>query len=93
MNPYTEDTLVQRTTAKYLFDDLDWDESIYGMDEKLGMAGTLGRESEREIVLTRYLKPKLIELNPNLPDEAYKSAVRQIVDVSASQSMLVTKDL
>ena len=42
---YTEDTLVQQTTAEYLTHNLAWDESIYAMDEKLGKEGTLGRES------------------------------------------------
>ncbi|MDH5178728.1 MAG: type I restriction endonuclease subunit R [Gammaproteobacteria bacterium] len=85
-----EDTLVQQTTADYLHDDLAWDESIYAMDEVLGKEGTLGRESETEIVLTRYLGAKLMELNPGLPDEAYRDALRQITDVNAAQSMLVT---
>jgi type I restriction enzyme, R subunit len=55
MNTMTEDTLVQQTTADYLLNDLHWDESIYGMDEVLGNEGTLGRESEKGMVLTRYL--------------------------------------
>jgi len=88
MNTMTEDTLVQQTTADYLLNDLHWDESLYGMDEVLGKEGTLGRESEKDMVLTRYLGEALKRLNPDLPDEAYRDAMRQIIDVNRAQSML-----
>ena len=88
MNTMTEDTLVQQTTADYLLNELKWDESVYGMDEVLGKEGTLGRETEKEIVLIRYLGEALIRLNPGLPEEAYRDAIRQIVDVNLAQSML-----
>ena len=88
MNTMTEDTLVQQTTADYLLDNLNWDDSVYGMDEVLGKEGSLGRESEKEMVLTRYLSEALIHLNPGLPDEAYRDALRQVVDVNLAQSML-----
>jgi len=90
MNPFTEDTLVQQTTADYLFNDLGWDESVYAFDEKFGENGTLGRDTEQEVVLVRYLRKKLEELNPNLPEEAYRDAVRKILESSSSQSILNT---
>ena len=70
----TEETLVQEVTADYLLNQLQWDESVLGMYEKLGKEGDLGRLSEQEVVLTRYLGEKLIELNPGLPDVAYQEA-------------------
>ena len=33
MNPYTEDNLVQKTTAEYLVGTLGWDECVYAMQE------------------------------------------------------------
>ena len=85
---YTEDTLVQQTTADYLRDELGWD-SVYAYNtETFGKEGTLGRRDDREVVLTRYLYVKLMEFNSGLPDEAYRDAVRQIVETSASQTML-----
>lgn len=42
------------------------------------------------MVLTRTLREKLVELNPDLPDAAYDDAVRQIVEHGASQSLLAT---
>jgi len=87
---FTEDTLVQQTTAEYLEHQLGW-ESVYAYNnETFGPDGTLGRASDREVVLTRYLRGKLVELNPGLPEAAYDDAVRQIVTSVATQTLLVT---
>ena len=42
-----------------------------------GDNGTLGRTSEKEVVLVRYLKQALQKLNPNLPDSAYQNAINK----------------
>ncbi len=85
---YTEDTLVQQTTAEYLEQELGW-ESVYAFNnEDFGPESLLGRESDREVVLTRPLRAKLEALNPGMPSSAYDDAVRQIVSVSSSQSLL-----
>ncbi|RJR40586.1 MAG: type I restriction endonuclease subunit R [Deltaproteobacteria bacterium] len=90
MHVYSEDTLVQQTTAEYLERQLGW-ESVYAYNtETYGPAGTLGRASDREVVLTRYLRQKLVELNPDLPEDAYDDAVRQIVTISATQTPFAT---
>lgn len=87
---YSEDTLVQQTTTEYLEKELGW-ESVYAYNtETFGSEGTLGRESDREVVLTRYLYLKLMELNPGLPQEAYQEAVRRITEYNATQSLLAT---
>lgn len=87
---YTEDTLVQQTTAEYLEKELGWD-SVYAYNnETFGSDGLLGRKSDREVVLTRYLEQKLVELNAGLPDEAYDDAVRQITASAATQTLLAT---
>ena len=87
-SPYTEDTLVQQTTADYLEQQLGW-ESIYAHNrEDFGGGGLLGRESDREVVLVRLLRPKLRELNPGLPDDAYDDAVRRITATAASQTIV-----
>ena len=88
--PYTEDTLVQQITAEYLRQQLGW-ESVYAYNnEDFGPDSLLGRASDREVVLTRTLKEKLVELNPDLPDEAYDDAVRQITATVASQTLVAT---
>jgi len=86
---YTEDFLVQLTTAEYL-QQLGW-KSIYAYNEEtFGPQGLLGRESDREAVLTRSLRQALIRLNPGLPEEAYTNAVRQVVDPGVAQALLAT---
>lgn len=88
--PYTEDTLVQQTTADYLEQQLGW-ESVYAYNnEDFGPDSLLGRASDREVVLKRTLREKLVELNPDLPDEAYDDAVRQITATVASQTIAAT---
>ena len=88
MTSLNEDTLVQQTTADYLKDHLGWD-SVYAYNqETFGDGGLLGRNSDREVVLTQYLKQALQKLNKGLPESAYDEAVRQVVDYSQSQSLL-----
>jgi type I restriction enzyme R subunit len=87
---YTEDTLVQKTTVEYLEQQLGW-ESVYAYNnEDFGPESLLGRSSDREVVLTRPLREKLVELNQGLPEEVYDDAVRQIVTTTATQSLLAT---
>ena len=87
---YTEDTLVQQTTAEYLEHELGW-ESVYAYNnEDFGPDSLLGRASDRDVVLTRRLRDKLVAFNPGLPDEAYDDAVRQLTAVTATQSLLAT---
>jgi len=87
---YTEDTLVQQTTAEYLEQQLEWD-SVYAYNqEDFGPDSLLGRMNDGEVVLTRYLRQKLIEFNRDLPEDVYSDAVRQIVEYSSAQTMLAT---
>jgi len=90
MSLMTEDTLVQQTTAEYLEKKLHW-ETVYAYNqETFGPEGTLGRSSDREVVLTRYLRAKLIEFNQGIPEDAYQDAIRQIVEYSRIQTLLAT---
>jgi len=85
---YSEDRLVQQTVAAYFRDKLGW-ESVYAYnDEILSVDGTLGRVSEREVVLVRYLRRALEKLNPDLPAEAYESAIKQITETSVTKSLV-----
>lgn len=86
--PLNEDTLVQQTTADYLEQELGW-ESVFAYNtETFGPGGTLGRKSDQDIVLVPRLRKKLEELNPGLPSSAYEEAVREIVDVSGSLTLV-----
>ena len=86
--PYTEDVLVQQTTAEYLEKKLGWESAYAYNTETFGARGSLGRDSDKEVVLKRSLRAALERLNPGLPEEAYAGALRQLVSVNASQSLL-----
>jgi hypothetical protein len=76
----TEDK-VQQLTANCLRDQLGW-QSVYAYNqEDYGENSLLGRQNQKEVILKRYIKQKLREFNPNLPEEAYKSAILQIEEI------------
>lgn len=85
---YSEDGLVQKTIIDYFKYNLDWDTVYAYNNEKLGEDGTLGRKSEKEIVLVRYLKQALKKFNPNLPDEAYENAIEKITENNLSKALI-----
>jgi len=88
MPDLNENTLVQQTTVDYLKSKLGWESVFAYNQETFGPNSLLGRNSDREVVLKRYLKQALKKFNPDLPESAYEEAVRQVVDYSQSQSML-----
>lgn len=74
----SEDRLVQQTFAGHLRDVLGW-ESVYAWnDETFRPSGTLGRSSEREVVLTRDLRSALHRFNPTLPQGAIEDAIQTL---------------
>ena len=49
---YSEDQLIQRSTAEFMENELGW-KSVYAFDqETLGVNGTLGRTNYYEVLLT-----------------------------------------
>ena len=73
---YTEDQLLEQP-AIGLFADLGW-QTVSAMEETLGAAGTLGRETKGEVVLAARLRAALTRLNPALPAEAINNAIDDI---------------
>lgn len=85
---YSEDKLVQKTTADYLESELGW-ESIYAFDtETFGPDSLLGRQDETETVLTRYLLAAIKRLNPGRPEEAYRQACTTLTEYDAARTTL-----
>ena len=80
MNPQqlTEDALVEQPALR-LLEQVDW-EVESGFDEVLGPAGTLGRDSQSEPVLTHRLKDSLRSLNPELPQSALDQAADKLLN-------------
>ena len=85
MSRYTEDTLVQQTTAAYLETQLGW-RAIYAYNqEDFGPDSLLGRSDDRAVVLVRPLRAALVRLNPGMPDDAYDDAVRQLASAPSDR--------
>jgi type I restriction enzyme R subunit len=80
--------LVQQTFAEHLDEKLGW-ESVYAWNEEtFRPGGTLGRSSEREVILLRDLRAALIKLNGSLPESAREQAVEKITHLDYSRSLL-----
>jgi hypothetical protein len=63
--------------------------SVYAWNEEtFGPKGTLGRASEREVVLIRDLRAALGELNRDLPGQAREQAVEKLTRRDFSRSLL-----
>ncbi len=88
MNEFTEDNLVQKTMADYLADTHGWRVVMAWDQEDFGPNSLLGRSSDREVVLTRDLMVALKRLNPGLPDNVYDQALKEIISVFSSQSLV-----
>src|SRR4030042_269801 len=84
----SEDRLVQRTFAEHLEQALGW-ESIYAYNtETFGLQGTLGRASERGVVLVRDLRAALERLNLDLPASAREQAIEKLTRRDFTRSLL-----
>lgn len=83
-----EDRLVQQTFAHHLSDRLGWD-SVHAYNaETFGPQGTLGRASEREVVLVRDLREALARLNPGLPESARERAMEKLTRNDFARSLI-----
>ena len=86
---YSENILVQESTGNLLQNELGWDVKFAYNTEVLGKNGTFGRESYRDILLTRYFRDALKKLNPwiteNQMDEAQKALEHRLSTSSLLQ--------
>ena len=72
---YSEDLLIQKSTAELLEKELGW-KSVYAFDnEVFGEQGALGRKTQSEVVLTRHLRMALKRLNSWMMDKQMTEAV------------------
>jgi type I restriction enzyme, R subunit len=72
-SPYTEGGLVEQPALE-LLDQLGWT-VVNAFSETFGPAGTLGRDSMHDVVLTHRLRDALGWLNPQLPDAIREQAL------------------
>ncbi|MCS0317292.1 type I restriction endonuclease subunit R [Vibrio diabolicus] len=88
---YSEDGLVERASQEVL-EQLGWDVKTAWHNESFSVKddrsdGLLGRANKSEVILQRYLKKALIELNPGLPNTAYQNAIDFIIQTEADKSL------
>jgi type I restriction enzyme, R subunit len=84
----SEDRLVQKTFAEHLEKALSWDNVYAYNTETFGLRGTLGRASERDVVLVRDLRAALKRLNKDLPDLAIEQAIEKLTRIDFARSLL-----
>lgn len=85
-NPYGEDILIEQTAIE-LFKQLGWETVVAYDSEDYGINSVLGRYDKKEVILTKYLLPALQQLNPNLPSDAYNTAIERLTSFSSSKTL------
>lgn len=85
---HSEDRLVQATFAEHLEKVLRWDGVYAHNEETFGPTGTLGRDSERDVVLVRDLRAAVARLNQDLPEAVREQAVAKLTRVDAARSLV-----
>ena len=85
---YSEDQLIQKSTAEFMEKELGW-KSVYAFDqETLGTNGTLGRISYHEVLLTRHLGQALKRLNPWLTEKQLQECMERMTEHMSSQTLM-----
>ena len=84
---YSEDILIEQTCIDIFQKKLNWDTVNVQFGETFGKDGTLGRESEQDVILRKYFFDALRKYNPNLPEQAYQNAF-EILDADTSSKTL-----
>ena len=90
---YSEDLLIQKSTAEFLEKELGW-KSVYAFDqETLGdckspQTSTLGRASYHEVLLTRHFTKALKTLNPWLTDKQLLECEERMTEHISSQTLM-----
>jgi len=85
---YSENILVQGAAGDLLRDELGWDVVFAYNEEKLGAYGTLGRNSYKEILLLRYFRNALKELNPWITDTQITEAEKRMTEYMSTASLI-----
>ena len=85
---YSENILVQESAGNLLRDELGWDVQFAYNTEVLGKNGTFGRESYKDILLTRYFREALKKYNPWINENQIIEA-QQVLEKRLSTSSLL----
>jgi type I restriction enzyme R subunit len=83
---YSEDQLIEQPCMD-IFQELTWETANVYEGETFGEHGTLGRDSEADVILkTRFIEA-IKKLNPNLPQQAYDLAYESINSNDATKNL------
>lgn len=85
---YSENILVQESAGNLLRDELGWDVKFAYNTEVLGKNGSFGRESYKDILLTRYFYEALRKFNPWINENQIREA-QVVLEKRLSTSSLI----
>ena len=85
---YSENILVQESAGNLLRDELGWDVKFAYNTEVLGLNGTFGRMSYKEILLKRYVREALVRLNDWITPTQIEEVLRKLEDHLSTSSLL-----
>lgn len=85
---YSENILVQNSTGDLLKEELGWEVQYAYNTEVLGIDGSFGRKSYKEILLTRYFQKALKDLNPWINDKQIVEAQNKFESHLSSSSLM-----
>lgn len=86
-NNYSEDQLIEQTCIDIFKNQLQWEIANVYQGETFGATGTIGRESEADVVLKTRFYNAIQTLNPNLPRQAYDLAFEQLNNDDATKGL------
>jgi len=83
---YSEDQLIEQPCME-IFQELSWETANVFEGETFGKNGTLGRDSEADVILKTRFFDAIKQLNPNLPHKAYDLAYESINSNDATRDL------
>lgn len=90
-NRYSEEEAVQKPAGELLAS-MGWEVHYCFDEEELGCAGTLGRESYRDVLLKRDLEYALLELNEWMDEADATEAIKTLSQAFVGDSLLQTNE-
>lgn len=90
-NRYSEEEAVQKPAGELLAS-MGWEVHYCFDEEELGCAGTLGRESYRDVLLKRDLEYALLELNEWMDEADAAEAIKTLSQAFVGDSLLQTNE-
>ena len=84
---FSEDKLIQASAAELLEKELGWT-AVYAFDEVLGLDGTLGRTSYKQVLLPGRFAQALKSLNPWMTSQQVTEAIERMTEYMSSQTLM-----